>query len=94
MQEQVWLSELLVQNSLSAPKSQVTRSVEIFIFLGMGRWGGRVVQTDISEILEWGHSRNFAPTILKAKLALASQIVFHTLRRLKSSSCDRIRIRY
>ena len=44
-----------------------------FSFSGVGE-GGRVVQTHIPEILEWRHSRNFAPKILKALLAIASQI--------------------
>ena len=29
--------------------------------LSKSAWGGVVVQTNIPEILEWGHSRNFEP---------------------------------
>ena len=50
--------------------------------------GERVVvfQTNIPEILEWGHSRNFEPRILATGMCNASQIVSHILRmwRLKS----------
>ena len=60
-------------------KSQVPRSVQIFIFSGGGR-RGLVVQTNIPEILEWGHSRNFEQNICQALEALVSQIVSHTLR--------------
>ena len=39
-------------------------------------WGeGVVVQTNIPEILEWGHSRNFEPKILVTGMCSASQIV-------------------
>ena len=37
---------------------KVPRSVQICIFI-FGGGGGVVVQTNIPEILEWGHSRNF-----------------------------------
>ena len=39
-----------------------------------------VVQTNIPEILEWGHSRNFEPKILATGMCSASQIVSHILR--------------
>ena len=34
-----------------------------------------VVQTNIPEILEWGHSRNFEPKILATGMCSVSQIV-------------------
>ena len=42
--------------------------------------GGEVLQTNIPEILEWGHSRNFEPNFQPLQLAHASQIVSHILR--------------
>ena len=42
-------------------KSQVPSPGHIFIF-----GGGGVLQTNIPEKLEWGHSRNFEPKILEA----------------------------
>ena len=42
-------------------------------FLGGGE--GVVAQTNIPEILEWGHSRNFEPKILATGMCSASQIV-------------------
>ena len=43
-------------------------------------WGeGAVLQTNIPEILEWGHSRNFEPKILPTGMCSASQIVSHIL---------------
>ena len=42
--------------------------------------GGGVLQTNIPEILEWGHSRNFEPKILVTGMCSASQIVSHILR--------------
>ena len=50
---------------------KVPRSVQICM--------GGVVQTNIPEILEWGHSRNFGPKFQPLELATASQIVYHTL---------------
>ena len=41
---------------------------------------GLVVQTNIPEILEWGHSRNFEPKILATGMCSASQIASHILR--------------
>ena len=45
-----------------------------------GGGGGVVVQTNIPEILEWGHSRNFEPKILATEMCSAPQIVSHILR--------------
>ena len=59
-------------------KSKVPRSGQIFIG-GWGWWGG-VLQTNIPEILKWGHSRNFEPKILATGMFSASQIVSHILR--------------
>ena len=39
-----------------------------------------MAQTNIPEILEWGHSRNFEPKILTTGMYYASQIVSHTIR--------------
>ena len=54
------------------------RSVQICIFEGGGGVGG--FQSNIPEILEWGHSWNFGPKILAIGMCSASQIVSHTLR--------------
>ena len=43
---------------------KVPRSVQICIWGGGGK--GVVVQANIPEILEWGHSKNFEPKILEA----------------------------
>ena len=53
-------------------KSKVPRSVQIFI-------GGGVLETNISEILQRGHSRNFEPKILVTEMCSASQIVSHIM---------------
>ena len=42
--------------------------------------GGGGVQTNIPEILEWGHSRNFKPKFLANLMCSASQIVSYILR--------------
>ena len=50
-------------------KSQVPRSFQIFICVCVGGGGGEagvMVQTNIPEILECGHSRNFTPKIVEA----------------------------
>ena len=54
-------------------KSKVPGSAQIFIF-------GGLLQTNIPEILEWGHSRDFEHKFIPLELATASQIVSHTLR--------------
>ena len=52
-----------------------TQNAQIFIF-----WGRGVLKTNIAEILEWGHSRNFEPKILPTGMCNASQIASHILR--------------
>ena len=63
------------------PKSQ---DLSKFVFLGGWGWGeGVVVQTNIPEILDWGHSRNFEHKFClpcHTLAVLASQIVSHTPR--------------
>ena len=60
-------------------KLKVPRSAQIFIF-GKGRGDRRVLQTNIPEILEWEHSRNFEPKFLATGMCSASQLVSHILR--------------
>ena len=57
-------------------KLKVPRSAQIFIFGGVGV----VLQTNIPEILEWGHSRNFELKFLATGMCNVSQIVSHILR--------------
>ena len=45
----------------SNPKFQVLTK---FSFSGEGKGGEGVLQTNIPQILEWGHPRNFEPKIL------------------------------
>ena len=59
---------------------KVPRSIQMCIFGVGGVLGAGGVQTNIPEILEWGHSRNFKPRFLANGMCSASQIVSYILR--------------
>ena len=73
----------IVMGGYSRPTE--THSAKIcpnFHFQGVG-----VLQTNIPEILEWGHSRNFEPKILPTGMCIASHVVSHILMTNERGNC-------
>ena len=69
---------------LGYSKLKVPSSDQIFIFRGRGDSGHHIPQ-----ILEWGHSRNFAPKILPACTSCIADSLSHTTRVETNKLCDK-----